>query len=94
VFLGRAAERYEITSNSEGGSLLIVGDTSAHPMIPFLAAHYGHIDFISTEEFKGNIKEVLNKEKYDDVLTICYTTNAVTGGYIPAFINIGENDHE
>ncbi len=87
-YLGRSAERFQITSTADGGSLLIVGDSSAHALIPMLASHYSKIDFIDPECYKSTIPEFLTERSYDDVLTICYSTNAINGNYIPSFNTI------
>ena len=95
VFLGRSAARYEISTTSKGGSLLIIGDTSAHPMIPFLATHYSKIDIIDPRKFDKPLNEFLAEHEYDDCITMCYSTNAVSGEYIPAFNTfIGDNNNE
>lgn len=88
VFLGREAERYEVTTNSDGGSLLIVGDSSVFPMIPFLSCHYSKIDFIYPEKYTGDINEFVADKEYNDVLLMCYSTSAVNGNYIPSLKNI------
>ena len=88
VYLGRSASRYEINTTSKGGSLLIIGDTSAHPIIPFFATHYSKIDVIDPRKFNEDLCEFLSVREYDDCITMCYSTNAVSGEYIPAFNNI------
>lgn len=88
VFLGREAERYEITTNSEGGTLLIIGDSSVFPIIPFLSCHYSKIDFIYPEKYTGDIIEFVAEKEYNDVLLMCYSTSAVNSNYIPSLKNI------
>ena len=88
VFLGREAERYEITSNAEGDSLLIVGDSSVFPIIPFLSCHYSKIDFVYPEKFMGDINEFIADKEFNDILLMCYSTNAVNGNYVPSLNNI------
>ncbi len=88
IFLGREAERYEITTNSEDGSLLIIGDSSVFPIIPFLACHYRKIDFIYPEKYTGDIKEFVADKEYNDVLLMCYSTSAVNSNYIPSLNSI------
>lgn len=85
VYLGRDAARYEINTTAPNRSLLIIGDSSAAPLAPFLASHYSKIDIINPERFNESLTEFLRDRKYDDVLTICYSTNAVNGSYIPSF---------
>ena len=95
VFLGRSAARYEINTTSKGGSVLIIGDTSAHPIVPFLATHYSKIDIIDPRKFDKPLNEFLSEREYDDCITMCYSTNAISGEYIPAFNNfIGDNNNE
>lgn len=83
-FLGREAERYEITTSSAGGTLLIIGDTSAHPFVPFLCSHYSKIDVIDPREFDTTLNEFLSEHHYDDCIIMCYSTNAVSGDFIPS----------
>ena len=84
TILGINAGRYEICSNAQGGSLLIIGDSSAAPIIPFLASHYTKIDYINPLEFKTDLGSFLKSREYDQVISMCYSTNAVMGNYIPA----------
>lgn len=85
VYLGTNAGRYEINTTASGGSLLIVGDSSVYPMVPFLASHYNKIDVINPEYFGTSFEEFLANRQYDDVVMMCYSTNAVNGNFIPAF---------
>ena len=85
VFLGVDAGRYEINTTASGGNLLIIGDTSVYPVLSFFASHYSKIDFINPLSFDTTISEFLKNRQYDDVITMCYTTNATAGDYMPAF---------
>lgn len=87
-YLGRDAGRYSISTNTDGGSLLIIGDSSVAPMLPFLASHYRNIEFINPLYYNTNIEDIFSKQDFDDILTMCYTTNAVSGNYIPSLINL------
>ncbi len=94
-YLGTNAGRYEIGTTANGGSILIIGDSSVCPMVPFLACHYTKIDYINPSEFEMPLSEFLEKHSYDDVLTMCYSTNAINGDYIPTLnaltgVNIDE----
>lgn len=82
-YLGMDAERYEIGTTASGGSLLIIGDSSVYPILPYLACHYAKIDFINPMLFETNFSEFFKNHSYDDVLTMCYSTNAINGEYIP-----------
>ncbi len=95
VFLGRSAARYEVSTTAEGGSLLIIGDSSAYPLVPYLTAHYSKIDVIDPREFDEHLTEFLSQREYEDCITMCYSTNAVSGEYVPAFnVITGENNDE
>jgi len=94
-YLGTTAGRYEISSTANGGSLLVIGDTSVYPMLPFLSCHYTKIDYINPTEYQGHLAEFLKTHSYDDILTMCYSTNAINGDYIPTLnvltgVNINE----
>ncbi len=83
-FLGRAASRYELSTTSDGGSLLIIGDSSAYPFVPFVASHYSRIDIIDPRGFEQGINEFLSEHQYDDCIIMCYSTNSVSGNFIPS----------
>lgn len=95
IYLGRNAARYEISSTAEGGSLLIIGDSSSYPIVPLLASHYSKVDVIDPRMFKGSLSDFFIDHKYDDCIMMCYSTNAVSGEYIPKLnIITGENTNE
>lgn len=94
VFLGRGASRYEVSTTTEGKKLLIIGDTSAHPIIPFLTSHYSKIDYIFPEKFETSIEDYLSEHSYDDCIIMCYTTNAVNGNFIPSLIKMSGETNE
>ncbi len=83
VFLGREAERFEINTTASGGNLLIIGDESVYPIVPFLTSHYSKIDVINPKRFKKSFQEFLENRSYDDCLLMCYSTNSISGDYIP-----------
>ncbi len=85
LYLGTEADYYKIDSTSNGGTLVAVGDTSLLPMLPFLATHYSCIYVVNTMVFEGSIADFVAEQKADDVLTICYSTGAVSGEYVPTF---------
>ena len=51
-------------------------------------SHYSKIDYINPELYGGNLQDFLAVREYDDVLTICYSVNAVSGDYLPALNEI------
>ena len=40
---------------------------------------------IDPEEYKGDLEGFLVGRKFDDVISMCYSTNAVNGSFIPSF---------
>jgi len=81
VFFGREAYRIEISVKQPASnkSILIIGDLSAAPFAPYLAANYKTITFINATMFNDKyyvpIKEFLNGKKYDDILVMDYSTS-------------------
>ena len=94
IFLGRDASRYEVSTTTEGKKLLIIGDTSVHPMISYLTSHYSRIDYISPEKYESSITDYLSDHSYDDCIIMCYTTNAVSGTFIPSLIKMSGETNE
>ena len=82
-YLGTAAQKYEISTNSDGGSLLIISDSSSYPMISFLASHYSKIDVIDPMKCSDSLDTILSSKDYDDCILMCYSTNAISGEFIP-----------
>ncbi len=81
VFFGREAYRIEIAVRepSSNKSILVIGDLSAAPFTPYLAANYKNITFINATMFNDNyyvsIKEFLKDRSYDDILVMDYSTS-------------------
>lgn len=82
-YLGTQASKYEVSTNSGGGALLIISDSSSYPMIPFLASHYSKIDIIDPIKSNDSIDNILASKDYDDCILMCYSTNAISGEFIP-----------
>lgn len=85
LYLGTEADYYRIDSTAKGGTLVAVGDSSILPMLPFLTSHYSKIYFLNTLQFSGSIADFVSESNADDLLTICYSTSAVSGDYVPSF---------
>ena len=88
IFMGMPAGRYEINTTSDGGSLLIIGDSSAYAIIPFLTSHYSKIEMLDPQYYDLSLEEFLTNRTFDDVLIMCYSTNATSGDYIPCLNTI------
>jgi hypothetical protein len=59
----------EITTNSESGqSLLVIKDSHAHQLMPFLTPHYTNIDVVDLRHYNGSIEALM--DNYDDVLVL------------------------
>jgi hypothetical protein len=59
----------EITTNSDSGqSLLVIKDSHAHQLMPFLTPHYTNIDVVDLRHYNGSIEALM--DSYDDVLVL------------------------
>lgn len=88
TFLGDEAEYFDITTESEGGTLLVIGDSSVPPMLQFLAANYSRIYYVNIEMYSDSLNFFNNA---DDVLIVNYATNAATPIYCEKLISLAEN---
>ena len=71
VFLGGNYGRVDITANGgEREKLLIVKDSFAHALVPFLAEHYD-ITMIDTRYYKRPVIRLAQEEGFARVLVIC-----------------------
>lgn len=52
------------------GHLLVIKDSYANSMIPFLTAHYETIDVIDLRHFNGRVSSLLSENTYDDLLIL------------------------
>ena len=86
VYFGMKTGRYAISSSvEEGKRLLIIGDSSSYPLAMLLSAHYSLVEVVEPEYFSQSFAEYLTNSQFDDILTVCYSTNAVNGDYVPKF---------
>ena len=73
VFVGEEKPVYKLETRSKGGTLAIIGDTSAHAFIPFLLPHYKEI-YLYNPNMRESTDEIdINA---DTVLFLSYATNA------------------
>lgn len=77
-FLGEGYGITEIlTGYDRKSSLLVIGDSWANCMIPFLAPHYGSICFVSPSNYEGNLEELVRewkKQERSEILVLYSVT--------------------
>ena len=70
VFLGGNFSRISITNeNGARERLLIIKDSFANSLIPFLAMHFD-LDVIDPRYYKGNISEIISQNEYKNILML------------------------
>jgi hypothetical protein len=75
VFLGGNYPQVDITGGSGTGSLLIIKDSFANSLVPFLTQDYASITLIDPRYFSGSVRELLSSGAYDEVLVIYELNN-------------------
>ncbi len=63
-------------------SILIIKDSYANAVIPFLTSHYKSIHIIDPRMYTGNIVDYINEEQVDEVLFLNYVLVNRFTGYI------------
>lgn len=58
-----------IKGNGEG-KLLVVKDSYANSLVPYLLQHYAEIGMVDPRDYKFNINDLMEQEGYDDVLVL------------------------
>ena len=84
AFLGDRGDTFTITSQNASSekSILVVGDSSAFPFVPYLVANYKNVYFINAEAYDGFIGEYLQGKTIDEAVVLSYATSAATGSYV------------
>ncbi len=78
VFLGGNNAYVEITGGEKNGkTLLVVKDSFAHTLVPFLAPHYEKIIMIDYRYFNESTEQLVEKEAVTDILVLYNTMNFV-----------------
>lgn len=71
VFLdGNHALERLTNHDSDGGRLLVLKDSYAHCLVPFLINHYSRIDMVDLRYYLESVSELNESEKYDEVLLV------------------------
>lgn len=68
-----------ITNKSvKSGRVLVIKDSFAHSMAPFLAESYNTVTLVDMRYYKNNVSELVKKGKYDEVIVIYGIDNFAT----------------
>lgn len=79
VFLGGDVPEGQIrTGNKNGKRLVVVKDSYANALIPFLIPHFEEIDMIDPRTYKGNLASYVKSKRITDVLFLNSSTAART----------------
>ncbi len=96
AFLGDRGDTFTITSQNASSekSILVVGDSSAFPFVPYLVANYKNVYFVNAEAYDGFIGEYLQDKTIDEAVVLSYATSAATGSYVSNLKKIFEGPTE
>ncbi|MBQ3417085.1 MAG: hypothetical protein IJH32_04550 [Ruminococcus sp.] len=77
VFLdgNHAYETIENTAASSDEKLLVIKDSFAHSLVPFLSDHYASITMIDMRYYKQNVSQLIEQEGFDRILFIYSVDN-------------------
>ena len=64
--------------NAEGGKLLVIKDSYAHALVPFMAENYSEIVMIDMRYFKENVTALCESEGITDALILYSVSNFCT----------------
>jgi hypothetical protein len=75
VFLGGNYPLVEITGGTGTGSLLIIKDSFANSLVPFLTQDYESITLVDPRYYSGSVRQLLSSGAYDEVLVLYELNN-------------------
>lgn len=71
VFLNGNQPFERITNpDAEGGNVLILKDSYAHALVPFLAQHYKTIDMVDLRYYSETVLDLVNQNNYGEIFMI------------------------
>ena len=59
-----------VNPDAQSGSILILKDSYAHALIPFLAQHYNRIDIVDLRYYFEPVSKLAQENNYDEILMI------------------------
>jgi hypothetical protein len=78
-YLGKNTAKASIYSGTEGGKLLIIKDSYANCLAPFLCEHYSRIDLIDLR-YMTDPTDYIDPADYDDILIVYNAAGFVADG--------------
>jgi len=88
IFLDGDHQYAEITTDNKNGQVaLVIKDSYANAVIPFLAIHYEKIIIVDPRSYTGSVTNLTNKHDFDDIIFI----NNATVPTLPLFVEYMEN---
>lgn len=78
-YLGKNTAKASIYSGAEGGRLLIIKDSYANCLAPFLCEHYSRIDLIDLR-YMTDPTDYIDPADYDDILIVYNAAGFATDG--------------
>jgi len=89
VFMGGDFPILNFTSsNRNGNTLVVVKDSFANALIPWLAPHYGRIIVIDPRQFDGSVTELLGEYARVDLLFMNYVAATAMTDFIETIYNV------
>ncbi len=89
LYLGGEHQFAEIKSqNQNGKTLLVIKDSYANPVIPYLTEHYETILVIDPRIYYGTISDLLKEYEINDVLVLNYVFATSFSDYVEKMIDI------
>jgi hypothetical protein len=64
--------------DAEGGKLLVIKDSYAHALVPFLSENYSEIVMVDMRYYKESLSELCVSEGIDDALVLYSISNFCT----------------
>jgi hypothetical protein len=78
VFLDGNHSRVDIKTGNNGGKLLLIKDSFAHCLAPFLAEQYSEIIMVDLRYYKKDLKDIIKDEKITEILFLFSVENLAT----------------
>lgn len=75
-----------IRTNAEGGRLLLIKDSYAHAVLPFLCAHFSEIHMVDLRYYRSSMQQYLRENEFDSAAVLYNISNLAEDTNLPQLL--------
>lgn len=89
VFMGSDHPFAKVTTNVENGkTALVIKDSYANALLPFLTSHYETVVIVDPRSYYGTLSDIFAEYEVDDVIIINYAFSSTFSSFVDSIVGI------